>query len=205
MDLRQAERGGAPVRVVGIGASAGGVDALVEVVRELPASLPAALCVVLHVPSAGTSLLAPILARQTGLAVGVAEHGEALRPGRVYVAPNDRHLIISEHAIALDSGPRENGVRPAVDPMLRSLAASHGVEAIAVILSGALADGAAGALAVSRAGGRVIVQDPAEATVRSMPDKAIGAVAQAEVMRAAAIGPALLAHIAPDLTVEISE
>lgn len=206
MDLRQAERGGATVRVVGIGASAGGVDALVQVVRELPASLPVALCVVLHVPSAGTSLLAPILARETRLAVGVAQDGERLRAGRVYVAPNDRHLVVADGAVVLDDGPKENGVRPAVDPLLRSLAASYGAEAVAVILSGALADGSAGALAVCSAGGHVIVQDPAEATVRSMPESALSAVGRAgDVLRAAAIGPALVALLGSGRVAEVAE
>jgi two-component system, chemotaxis family, protein-glutamate methylesterase/glutaminase len=190
--LREAERGGAPARVVGIGASAGGVDALIQVVRELPADLSAAICVVLHVPSSGTSLLAPILGRHTRLAVEVASDGARLCAGCVYVAPNDRHLLIADGAVMLDRGPKENGVRPAVDTMLRSLAASRGADSVAVILSGALGDGSAGALAVRRAGGTVIVQDPGDATVPSMPESALRAVGRADaVLAAAAIGPAL--------------
>jgi two-component system chemotaxis response regulator CheB len=190
--LREAERGGVPARVVGIGASAGGVDALIEVVRDLPASLAAAICVVLHVPSTGTSLLAPILGRHTRLTVEVAQDGAPLRAGRIYVAPNDRHLMVADGVVVLDRGPKENGVRPAVDVMLRSLAESCGADAVAVILSGALGDGSAGAVAVRRAGGAVVVQDPGDATVPSMPESALRAVGEVDaVLPAAAIGPAL--------------
>jgi two-component system chemotaxis response regulator CheB len=110
----------------------------------------------------------------------------------VYVAPNDRHLMLADGSLRLDRGPKENGVRPAVDPMLRTLAASYGERAIAVILSGALGDGSAGAAAVRQAGGMVVVQDPDDATVPSMPESALRAVGQADaVLEAAQIGPAL--------------
>jgi two-component system chemotaxis response regulator CheB len=189
---REAERGGAPARVVGIGASAGGVDALLRVVRRLPPTLPAAICAVLHIPSSGRSLLAPILARQTDLEVVEAEDGAQLVAGRMYVAPNDRHLLIDDGHLRLDRGPKENGVRPAVDPLLRTLASAYGPRAIAVILSGALGDGSAGAVAVREAGGAVIVQDPEDATVPSMPESALRAVVVADaVLPAFDIGQAL--------------
>jgi two-component system, chemotaxis family, protein-glutamate methylesterase/glutaminase len=178
--------------VIGVGASAGGVDALIAVVRTLPADLPAAICIVLHVPATGRSLLAPILGRQTELEVGVPSDGEPLRPGRLYVAPPDRHLTVGAGRLTLGRGPKENGVRPAVDPMLRSLASSYGEHSVAVILSGALGDGSLGALAVKRAGGKVIVQDPEEAAVPSMPEAAIAAVRDVDgVLMAGEIGPAL--------------
>ena len=107
------------------------------------------MLIVLHVPATGRSLLAPILARHTALDVRVAQDGEALG-GRVYVAPADLHLIVADGHIRLERGPKENAVRPAVDPMLRSLAASYGEQAVAVVLSGALDDGSGGALAVKR-------------------------------------------------------
>lgn len=168
-----------PPRVVGIGASAGGVDALVRLVRHLPAGLPAAVCVVLHVPATGRSLLAPILGRHTDLPVDVAEHDAPLEAGRIYVAPPDRHLTLAAGRLRLDRGPKENAARPAVDPLLRSLAAEYGERAVGVILSGALGDGSGGALAIHEAGGTVIVQDPDEATVASMPESALRAVGPA--------------------------
>jgi two-component system chemotaxis response regulator CheB len=191
VDTDPAERG-SPTRVVGIGASAGGVDALTRLVRQLPAGLQAAVCVVLHVPATGRSLLAPILARHTDLAVRVAEHGAPLRAGMMYVAPPDWHLTVVGDRLRLDRGPKENGARPAADPMLRSLAAGFGVRSVAVVLSGALGDGSAGALAVRRAGGVVLVQDPADATVPSMPESALRAIGDADaVLPAAELGTAL--------------
>jgi two-component system chemotaxis response regulator CheB len=191
VDIDAAERGRL-ARVVGIGASAGGVDALIRLVRHLPGDLPAAICVVLHVPATGRSLLAPILDRVTDLSVSVAVDGEPLLPGRIYVAPPDRHLTVADGRIRLGRGPKENAVRPAVDPMLRSLAAAYGADGIAVVLSGALGDGSSGALAVKQAGGTVIVQDPDDATVASMPESALRAVGEVDaVLPSTEIGPAL--------------
>jgi two-component system, chemotaxis family, protein-glutamate methylesterase/glutaminase len=181
VDQHEAERGD-PARVVGIGASAGGVDALIRLVRHLPAELPAAICVVLHVPATGRSLLAQILDRVTDLAVAVAVDGEPLLPGRIYVAPPDRHLTVTDGRLQLGRGPKENAVRPAVDPMLRSLAAVYGDRAVAVVLSGALGDGSSGALAVKQAGGAVIVQDPRDATVPSMPESALRVVGDVDAV-----------------------
>jgi two-component system, chemotaxis family, protein-glutamate methylesterase/glutaminase len=198
VDLRQAERA-VPARVIGIGASAGGVDALIRLVRRLSADLPAAICIVLHVPSSGRSLLAPLLNRQTELDVVEASDGEELAAGRVYVAPNDRHLLIEDGRVELDRGPKENGVRPAVDVTLRTLAAAYGPRAVAVILSGALGDGSAGAVAVRRAGGTVIVQDPEDATVPSMPESALRAVGRPDaLLTATEIGPALSHLMQPE-------
>jgi two-component system chemotaxis response regulator CheB len=187
-------------RVVGIGASAGGVDALLQIVRSLPLDLQAAICVVLHVPATGRSLLAEILDRATELPVRGATDGEPMVAGSVYVAPPDRHLTVSNGHLSLDRGPKENGVRPAVDPMFRSLAGVYGESAVAVVLSGAMGDGSTGALAVKRAGGTVLVQDPSEATVPSMPESALRAVGAVDaVLPAAEIGAELgrLAGVAP--------
>jgi two-component system, chemotaxis family, protein-glutamate methylesterase/glutaminase len=182
----------APSRVVGVGASAGGVDALIQIVGALPGDLPAAICVVLHVPATGRSVLADILGRATSLLVSTAADGEPVAASRIYVAPPDRHLTVANGRLRLDRGPRENGVRPAVDPMLRSLAAAYGENAVAVILSGALGDGSAGALAVKQAGGAVVIQDPNDATVPSMPESALHAAGEVDaVLTAREIGPAI--------------
>ena len=201
--VRDPGGGDAPGSVVGIGASAGGVDALIRVVRTLPPDFPAAICIVLHIPSSGRSLLAPILGRHTDLDVVEAEDGQPLQRGRVYVAPNDRHLMVSDGLLELDRGPKENGVRPAVDVTLRALAAAYGPRAIAVVLSGALGDGSAGALAVRNAGGLVIVQDPEDATVASMPESALRAVGRPDALLPAVdIGPALAELVEPAVVVE---
>jgi two-component system, chemotaxis family, protein-glutamate methylesterase/glutaminase len=184
--------GGIPTCVVGIGASAGGIDALTRLVGRLPAQLPAAVCVVLHIPATGRGMLAAILARHTALAVDVATEGEPLCAGRIYVAPPDRHLTVRDGHLRLDRGPKEHGARPAVDPMLRSLAVAYGTRAVAVVLSGALGDGSSGALAVRNAGGAVLVQDPVDATVPSMPESALRALGEADaVLPAGALGAAV--------------
>ncbi len=180
-----------PVRVIGIAASAGGLEALRRIVADLPADLPAAVCVVLHIPATGRSLLAPILARVSALVAVAAEDGVRLRPGVIYVAPADRHLLVHRDTIELGRGPKENGVRPAADPMFRSLARSWGPAAIGVILSGALGDGAAGALRLTEAGGTVIVQDPKTAMVSGMPESAIAATAPDYIVGVSEIGALL--------------
>ncbi|HEX6023764.1 MAG TPA: chemotaxis protein CheB [Solirubrobacter sp.] len=169
------ELGALPSRVIGVAASAGGVEALRRLVAQLPADLDATVCVVLHIPPTGRSLLAPILGRESALTVKPAENGAPLRPGIVYVAPADHHLLVRADVIELSRGPKENGARPAADPMFRSLARAWGDCAVAVVLSGALDDGAAGAAAVALAGGRVVVQEPSDALVPGMPSSAIAA------------------------------
>jgi two-component system, chemotaxis family, protein-glutamate methylesterase/glutaminase len=183
---------GSPFCVIGIGASAGGVDALTKVFSQLRAEMSGAILVVLHLAPASRSLLPSILDRLTPLSVRTAEDGEPIEWGQVYVAPPDHHLLVQDGRIALTRGPKENGVRPAVDTMFRSLAATFGSKAVAVVLSGALGDGSNGALAVARAGGMVIVQDPEEAVVPSMPERALAAVGDVDhVLPASAIGELL--------------
>jgi two-component system chemotaxis response regulator CheB len=178
--------------VIAIGASAGGIEALQRMLRELPADLRAAVCLVLHIPAASRSLLADILDRQTPLPVTAAVDGDELRAAHVYVAPPDRHLRIRAGRVRLDRGPKENGVRPAIDPLFRSVAAEYGANATAVVLSGSLSDGAGGAAAVAAAGGTVLVQDPDDALVPSMPQAALAAV------------PGALRRSAPGLAAELA-
>jgi two-component system chemotaxis response regulator CheB len=162
--------------VIAIGASAGGIEALQRLMRELPPDLSVAICLVLHIPASSPSLLAEIIDRQTPLPVRSAVDGDTLRPGNVYVAPPDCHLRVTASEVRLDRGPKENGVRPAVDPLFRSVAQHYGARGIAVVLSGSLSDGAGGVTAVAATGGTVLVQDPADAVVPSMPQAALAAV-----------------------------
>jgi two-component system, chemotaxis family, protein-glutamate methylesterase/glutaminase len=180
-----------PRRVVGVAASAGGVEAIRQVAAALPADFAGALCVTLHIPATGRSLLAPILDRHSPLLALVATDGLPLRAGVIYVAPADHHLLVGPDAVALSRGPKENGSRPAADPMFRSLAESWGSAAVAVVLSGALDDGSAGAAAVAAAGGTVIVQDPDDALVPSMPASAIAADSPERVVPAAEVAGVL--------------
>ena len=170
---------------------------MLRVLAPLPDDFAHAVLVVLHVSPHSRSLLPEVLDRRCSLRVLAARDGEPIRAGHAYVAPPDRHLTVRGRALALTREPQENSVRPAVDPLLRSIAAAEGRDAVGVVLSGALADGASGARAIAAAGGRVLVQDPAEALVASMPVHAIEAAgASAEVLRAAQIG-AELARLGP--------
>lgn len=178
-----------------IGASAGGVDALVKVVGALPPELPAAVFVVLHVAPTHSSVLPDILARSGALPVTAARDGEHFERGHVYVAPPDVHLLIAGGHIRLTHGPRENGHRPAVDPLFRSAARAYGNRTIGVILSGTLDDGTAGLRFLKRRGGAAVVQHPDDAAYSGMPESAIGNVAVDRVVPAAEVAAAICALI----------
>lgn len=158
--------------VVVIGASAGGVAALTEVVRGLPADLAAAVFVVLHIPAHRSSELPAVLQRAAKLPVSAAVDGQSLERGRIYVAPPDRHLVLQPGLIRLTRGPRECRARPALDVLFRSAASAYGSRAIGVVLSGTLDDGTAGLWTIKDCGGVALVQDPASAEFASMPESA---------------------------------
>lgn len=159
--------------IVVVGASAGGVEALSDLIGGLPGDLPAALFVVLHLMPSGTSALPRILARRTSLQVAAAADGEPIERGHVYVAPPDHHMLIEDGHVRLGQGPRENGHRPALDPLFRSAAGVYGRRVVGAVLSGALHDGTEGLQAIAQAGGATLAQEPADALYSSMPESAI--------------------------------
>ena len=159
--------------VVVVGFSAGGVEAMARLAACLPRDLPAAILMVHHFPANSVSALPSILRRAGPLPAEHAVHDQEIQPGRIYVAPPDRHMLVVENRIHLSRGPRENGHRPAVDPLFRSAARSFGRRVIGVLLSGSMDDGTVGLMAVKRHGGLAVVQEPDEALYTGMALSAI--------------------------------
>jgi two-component system chemotaxis response regulator CheB len=181
--------------VVAIGASAGGVEALQKVVGGLPPELPAAVFVVMHVAPTRASVLSDILARASQMQVTPAHDGERFERGHVYVAPPDVHMLVGPGNVRLTHGPRENGHRPAIDPLFRSATRAYERRAVGVVLSGTLDDGTAGLRFLKRHGGVAIVQDPKDALYPGMPESALAHVAVDRVAPAAGIADAICAML----------
>jgi len=162
------------VDAVVMGASAGGVEALLQLLPALPAGLPAAVLVVLHRPVDSTGLLAPLLQARCKLPVEEALDKQALQPGRIVLAPANYHLLVEPGpTLALSVDAPELYSRPAINPLFESAAAVFGRRLLALLLTGANADGTAGVAAVRHAGGEVWIQDPTDAHVATMPAAAL--------------------------------
>jgi two-component system, chemotaxis family, protein-glutamate methylesterase/glutaminase len=178
--------------IVVIGGSAGAIESVSEIVRGLPAGFPAAIFVVVHFPGSVTSALPRILSRAGPLPAVHPENEAPIEPGRIYVAPPDCHLFIEDHNIRLTRGPKENGHRPAIDPLFRSAAHHYGSRVISLLLSGNLSDGTAGLLSIKQRGGIAIVQDPDTALYSGMPRSAIERVPVDHVVPVQAVAPLLV-------------
>jgi two-component system chemotaxis response regulator CheB len=163
--------------VIVIGGSSGATAPLKEILGRLPADLPAAVFVVVHISPHGIGILSTVASASSRLPVVQAESGMTIKHGHVYLAAPDHHLLLVESRMILGRGPRENMVRPAIDPLFRSAALEYGPRVIGVVLSGLLSDGAAGLTAIKRCGGVALVQDPADALADEMPLRALGATA----------------------------
>lgn len=159
--------------IIVIGASAGGVEALTNLVRDLPASVPASIFIVLHLPTTAMSAMAQILNRAGALKAVEAKDKQVIKHGFIYVAPPNYHLLVKRGYMRLSQGPKENSHRPAVDPLFRTAARAYGERVVGVILSGTLDDGSAGLLAVKSRGGVAVVQNPQDALFSGMPQNAI--------------------------------
>ncbi len=180
-------------RAVAIGGSAGGFDALSMLLGALPPDLPAPILVVLHLHASDGGALAEHLDRRTKLKVVEPCDKEKVLPGRVYVAPANYHMLVEQDGyIALSTEEKMNWSRPSIDIMLESAARIWGPGLIAIILSGANADGALGLKAVKEAGGLTIAQNPAEASYGVMPQAAIDTGSVELVMNTTEIARRLL-------------
>ncbi len=160
-------------RIFVIGASLSGIDALCELVSKLPAKFPAPIFITQHVASHSPGMLPYLLSKAGALPAVHPTNAMIFEPGRIYVAPPDRHMLLANSYIRLSHGPQENLARPAIDPLFRSAAVNYGSAVVGVVLTGQLNDGTSGLLAIKDRGGFTIVQQPQEATARSMPLSAI--------------------------------
>jgi two-component system chemotaxis response regulator CheB len=162
-----------PTRIIVVGTSAGGLDALKRLVAQLPAKLGAAVFVVQHMSADSTAaVLVASLNKVGALACSEARNDEKWRAGRIYVAPADQHMMLGKTKLMVTKGARENRSRPAIDPLFRSAAVAHGNRVIGVLLTGQLDDGTAGLVAIKRCGGTCVVQDPGDAAYPDMPANA---------------------------------
>lgn len=155
--------------IIVIGGSAGSSAVLKKVLSDLPGDLGASVFVSTHIPSHSPSLLADVLGSSSSLPVSQAVDGQPVERGRVYVAAPDRHLLLLNGIVRLGVGPRENMVRPSIDPFFRSAALSYGSRVVGVVLSGLLNDGASGLHAIKSVGGTAVVQHPLSAEADQMP------------------------------------
>jgi two-component system, chemotaxis family, protein-glutamate methylesterase/glutaminase len=186
-------------RMVVVGASAGGIEALSRLASGIPEDFPAPICVVLHTSAESPGVLHGILGRAGPLPARAVRSGERPQPGHIYVAPPDSHLVLEPNRLRLTKGPRENRFRPAIDPLFRSAAQVYGPAAVGVLLTGNLDDGTAGLWAIKQLGGVAIVQDPADAPYPSMPQSAIRHVDVDHVVPLAQIPPLLERVVATPL------
>lgn len=155
--------------IVVIGASAGGVTALIELVKSIPENFAGSIFVVLHIPSSSPSNLPGILKRAGLLNAVHPKDGEKIKPGKIYVAPPDHHILLEGTRVLVKKGPEENRFRPSIDALFRSAAYVYGPRVVGVVLSGLLNDGTSGLWSIKRLGGVTIIQEPEDADYPSMP------------------------------------
>ena len=177
--------------IIVIGASAGGVEALIKLIANIPDAARISIFVVQHIPAYSSSNLDKVLSNYTDRRVKKAVDGETIESDTIYVACADRHLLVEDNRVVVSKGPRENRFRPAVDALFRSAAHAFRDRVVGVVLSGALNDGTSGMWTIKRYGGTAIVQDPAEAMFSDMPEGVMQYTEVDHVLKAAEIGKLL--------------
>lgn len=184
---------GTAIRAVAIGASAGAVDALSQILPALPAEFPVPVLIVVHVPPDRRNLLAPLFQAKCRMTVLEAEDKEPALPGTIYFAPPDYHLLVeAEGTLSLSTDAPVLHSRPSIDVLFESAADAYGPALVGVVLTGANNDGAAGLKAIADAGGIALVEDPAHAYADMMPQSALRACPAARVLPLAEIAPCLI-------------
>lgn len=184
-----------PKFIVVIGASAGGLNALTEMVQTLQKGLNAAYCIVLHLSRKGIGdFVVHRLKQFTAMDCIMAVHGGSIQPDTIYVARPNQHLLVKDNTFILGAGPEENRYRPSIDVLFRSAAVAYSSHAVGIILSGLLDDGTSGMWAIKRSGGACIVQDPNQAEYPDMPLSVINNMEVDHVTTLEGIGP-LIAEI----------
>jgi two-component system chemotaxis response regulator CheB len=182
-----------PYDVVALASSAGGITALTRVLGLFPQGFPVPVLVVQHLDPRHDTVLAEVLSRRTPLDVTLATAGETTRPGVVYIAPPDHHLLVGAGGVlSLSSSELVHFVRPSADLLFESVAGAYGHRSIACVLSGTGADGSMGVTAVHARGGTVIAEDPETAEFKGMPQAAIATGATDFVLPIDEIGTVIL-------------
>jgi two-component system, chemotaxis family, protein-glutamate methylesterase/glutaminase len=160
--------------IIVIGTSSGGLDALDNLIGQLPSDLSASIFIVQHMAPENTAdSLIHKLSRHRSFHCRLARNGESFKPQRIYIAPPDNHLLVKKNKLLVTKGARENRNRPGIDPLFRSAAVTHGPSVIGVVLTGMLDDGTAGLIAIKKCGGVTVVQDPKDAAYPGMPQSAL--------------------------------
>ena len=182
--------------IVTIGASAGGLNAIGEIVSQLPKDINAAIFIVLHLSKAAMSeILLSRIQKNATLPCKIADDEEPIKAGCIYIAAPDTHLLVRKTDVRIGQGPPENRFRPSIDVLFRSAAVSHSERVIGVILTGFLNDGTIGMLAIKRSGGYCIVQDPSEAEYPDMPVAVLESIQVDEVLPLRKMAEAILSRI----------
>jgi two-component system chemotaxis response regulator CheB len=198
----------AGTRIIAIGTSAGGLEAIDALVAQLPTDLPASVFIVQHMaPESTGDALLHRLRKYRAFESKLAEDGELFKAGRIYVARPDYHMLVKNKKILVTKGARENRFRPGIDPLFRSAAVNHGPRVIGVVLTGMLNDGTSGLGAISRCGGITVVQDPQDAAYPDMPQNAISNVNVDYCLPVASMGELLerLTREAPGKSIPVPE
>lgn len=185
------------MRAVVIGASAGAIQTLSDILPSLPATFPVPILIVVHIPADRHNILAPLFAQKCRLAVREVEDKEPALPGTVFFAPSDYHLLVeADGTLSLSSDEPVMHSRPAIDVLFESAADAFGPQVTGIVLTGANSDGALGLKAIVDAGGTALIEDPEHAYADAMPRAALKLCPTARVMSRAGIAGYLMEALA---------